>query len=99
MSLPICQAQQVPSAQYHQQLMGVTGDVLCVPGDNYSICLTSVQFHPQKVTPVTNPAKVMVQRLSLCSYDAWGWYNSHQIRVIRIADQFILQNGKKLRGV
>ena len=54
-----------------------------------------LQFHPPKVTPFTNPAKVTDQGLCYCNYDARGWYNSHQSGVISITDQLILENGKK----
>ena len=69
------------------------------PRDYHSLGLTSIQFHPSKVTPLTNPAKVTDQGLSYCNSDAWGRHNSHQSGVISITDQLIFQNGKKLRRV
>ena len=67
--------------------------------DYHSLGLTRIHFHPMKVTPPTNPAKVTEHGLCYCNSDAWGWHNSHQSGVIRITDQSIFQNGKKLRSV
>ena len=64
------------------------------PRDNHSLGLTRIQFHPPKVTPLTNPAKVTYQELCYCNSDAWGWHNSHQSGIISITDQLIFQNGK-----
>ena len=51
----------------------------CVwPWDYQSLGHTRIQFHPRKVTPLTNPAKVTDQGLYYCNSDAWGWHNSHQ---------------------
>ena len=69
------------------------------PRDYHSLGLTRIQFHPQKVTPLTNPANVMDQGFCYCNSDAWGWHNSYQSGVISITDQLILQNGKMLRSV
>ena len=67
------------------------------PQDYHSLGVTCIQFHPTKVTPLTNPAKFMDQRLCYCNSDTWGWWhNSHQSGVISITDQLIFQNGKKL---
>ena len=41
--------------------------------DYHSLGLTHIQFHPPKVTPLTNLAKVTDQRLCYCNSDAWGW--------------------------
>ena len=67
------------------------------PRDYHSFGHTCIQFHPPKVTPLTNPAKVTDQGLCYCNSDAWEWHNSHQSGVISITDQLIFQNGKKLR--
>ena len=75
------------------------GDWGCNVRDYHSLGLSRIQFHPQKVTPLTNPAKDTDQGLCYCNPDAWGWPNSHQSGVISITDQLILQNGKKLRSV
>ena len=40
-----------------------------------------------------------IKKLCNCNSDTWGWHNSHQSGVISITDQFIFQNGKKLRSV
>ena len=44
---------------------GMTGDALCQTSRLYSLGLTHIQFNPPKVTPLTNPAKVMDQGLQL----------------------------------
>ena len=67
--------------------------------DYHTLGLTRIQFHPPKVTPLTNYAKITDQGLFSCNSDAWGWHNSYQSGVISITDQFIFQNGKKLRSV
>ena len=59
------------------------------PRDYHSLGLTRIQFHPPKVTPLTDPAKVTDQGLCYCISDAWGWHNSHQSGVISITDQLI----------
>ena len=69
------------------------------PLDYHSLCLTRIQFHPPKVTPLTNPAKVTYQGLCYSNSEAWGWHNSHQSEVISLTDQLIFQNGKKPRRV
>ena len=69
------------------------------PGDYHSFGHTRIQFHSPKVTPLINPAKVTYQELGYYNSDAFGWYNSHQSGVIRINDQLISQNGKKLGSV
>ena len=46
--------------------------------------LTHIQLHPLMVAPLTNLAKVMVQRLCNCNSIAWGWHNSYQSEVIGI---------------
>ena len=38
--------------------MEVTGMYCARPRDYHSLGLTRIQFHPPKVTPLTNPAKV-----------------------------------------
>ena len=78
--------------------MGVTGGA-ARPREYHCLGLTRIQFHPPKVTPLTDPAKVMDQGLCYCNSDAWGWHDSHQSGVISITDQLIFQNGKKLRSV
>ena len=73
----------------------VNGGMHCVRPRNYhSLGLSSIQFHPPKVTPFTNPAKVTDQGLCYCNSDAWGRHNSHQSVVISITDQRIFQSGK-----
>ena len=73
---------------------------LCVSnGDYHSFGLTSIQFHPPKITPLTNPAKVTDQGLCHPNSDARGWHNCHQTGVISITDQLIFQNEIKLLGV
>ena len=52
------------------------------PQDYHSLGLTRIQFHPPKVTPLTNSAKVTDQGLSYCTSDTWGWRDSHQSGVI-----------------
>ena len=69
------------------------------PREYHSIGLTLIQFHPPKVTPLTNRAMVTDQGLCYCNSDAWGWHNSLQSGVISITDQLIFQNGKRLRRV
>ena len=69
------------------------------PRDYHSLGLTHIQFHPPKVTPLTNPAKVTDQGLCYCNFDDRGWHNSHQSGVSSITDQLIFQNGKKLRSI
>ena len=69
------------------------------PLDYHSLGLTIIQFHPLKVTPLSNLAKVTDQGLCYCNSNACGWHNSHQSGVISITDQLIIQNGKKLRRV
>ena len=69
------------------------------PRDYHSLGITRIQFHPLKVTPLTNHAKVTDQGLCYCNSDARGWLNSHQSEVISITDQLIFLNGKKLRSV
>ena len=64
------------------------------PRDYHSLGPTCIQFHPLKVTPLTNPAKVTDQGLCNCNSDAFGRHNSHQSGVISITDQLIFQNGK-----
>ena len=71
--------------------MGVTGMHCARPRDYHSLTLTHIQFHPPKVTPLTDPAKVTDQRLCNCNSDAWRWHNSHQSGVISITDQLILK--------
>ena len=68
----------------------------CARPRDYHICLglTRIQFHPPKVTPLTNPANVTDQGLCYCNSDAWGWHNSRQNGVIIKTDQLIFQNGK-----
>ena len=68
------------------------------PRDYHSLGLKSIKFHPAKVTPLTNPAKVTDQGLCYRNSDARGWHNSHESGVISITDQLIFQNGKKLRS-
>ena len=65
------------------------------PRDYHGLGLTLIQFHPQKVTPLTNPAKVTDQELCYCNCDGWGWHNSHQSGVISITDQLILKKMEK----
>ena len=72
--------------------MGVIGVHCARPRDYQSLGLTSIQFHPSKVTPVTNITKVTDQGLCCCNSDAWGRHNSHQSLVISITDQLIFQN-------
>ena len=69
------------------------------PWDYHSLRLTRIQFHPPKVTPLTNHAKVTDQGIFYRNSDAWGWHNCHQSGVISITDQLIFQNGKKLGSV
>ena len=69
------------------------------PRDYHSLGLTRNKFHPLKVTPPTNPAKVTDQGLFYRNSNAKGWHNSHQSGVISIIHQLILQNGKKLRSI
>ena len=64
------------------------------PGDYHSLCLTCTQFHPIKVTQLTNLAKVTLHGLGNWNSNAWGWHNGHQSKVISITSQLILQNGK-----
>ena len=66
------------------------------PRDYHSLGLTRIQFHPPKVTPLTDSAKVTDQGFCYCKSDAWGWHNSHQSGVISITDQLIFENRKKL---
>ena len=40
------------------------------PRDYHSLGLTRIQFHPPKVTPLTDPAKVSDQGLRYCNSDA-----------------------------
>ena len=54
------------------------------PWDYHSLGLTLLQFHPPKVTPLTNSSKVTDQGLCYRNSDAWGWHNSHQSGVISI---------------
>ena len=68
------------------------------PRDYHSLGLTRIQFHPPKVTPLINPAKVTDQGPCYCKSDAWGWHNSHLSGVISITDQLIFHTGKKLRS-
>ena len=73
------------------------GDWGCIVrdrGDYHSLSLTHIQFHPQKVTPLTNSAKVTDQGLCYCNSNTWGRHNSYQSGVIGITDQLILQNLK-----
>ena len=69
----------------------------------HSLGVTRIQFHPPKVKPLTNPAKVTDQVLCYCNSDSATLtlllHNSHQSGVIIITDQLIFQNGKKLRSV
>ena len=67
------------------------------PWDYHSLGLIRIQFHPTKVTPLTNPAKVTDQGLCYRNSDARGSQNSYQSGVISITDQLILKNEKKLR--
>ena len=64
------------------------------PGDYHSLSLTRIQFHPRKVTPLTNTAKVTAQGLCSCNSDAWGRHNSYKSGVIGITEQLIRENGK-----
>ena len=41
------------------------------PGDYHSLSLTSIQFHPPKVTPLTNLAEVTAQ--GLCNSISYSW--------------------------
>ena len=59
-------------------------------GDYHSLILTPVQFHTPKVTPLTNHAEITLHELCYCNSNPWGCLQT---------DQFILQNGKQLRGV
>ena len=68
------------------------------PRDYHSLGLIHIQFHPSKVTQLTNPARSRI-RDCYCNPDAWGWHNSHQSGVISMTDQLIFQNGKKLQSV
>ena len=80
--------------------MRVIGDALCVTWRlSYSLRLTRSQFHPQKVTPLTNLHEVTAQGLCCCNSNTWGWHNSYQSGVIGITGELILQNVKKLLGV
>ena len=54
------------------------------PRDYHSLGLIRIQFHPPKVTPLTNPAKVTDQGLCYCNSDARAWHNSHQSGVIKV---------------
>ena len=75
------------------------GDWGCILRDLMTIIflvLLSFNFIVKKVTPLTNPAMVTYQGLCYCNSDAWGWHTSHQSGIIGIADQFILQNVKRL---
>ena len=69
------------------------------PGDYHSLGLTRIQFHSPNVTPFTNLATFVDQRLLYCNSNAWGWHNSYQSIVISITDQPIFQNVKKLQSV
>ena len=64
------------------------------PRDYHSLILTRIQFHPPKVTSLTDPAKVTDQGLCYCNSDAWGRHNSHQNGVISITDQLIFKMEK-----
>ena len=66
--------------------------------DYHSLGLTSNQYHPPKVTPLTNPTKITDQGLCYCNPDAWGWHNSHQSGVISITDQLMLLRLSALTG-
>ena len=50
------------------------------PRDYHSLELDRIQFHPIKVTPLTNPAKVTDQRLYYCNSDAWGWTTAIKVK-------------------
>ena len=67
----------------------------CVcPGDYHCLSLTHVQFHPPKVTPLTNLSEGTVQRLCYYNSNAWGWQNSHQSGVVGLTDQLIFHEEK-----
>ena len=68
------------------------------PVDYHILNLTRIQFHPPKVTPLTNLAEVTVQGLCYRNSSAWGWQNRLKWIICK-TNNFILQNGKKLRGV
>ena len=50
-----------PTAQYHQWLMGVTGDALYMTWRLSCLGLTRIQFHPPTVTPRIHSDEVTVQ--------------------------------------
>ena len=84
MLLPIYQGHQTPSAQSHQELMGMNGDGFCVTDRDYhSHRLMCNQFHAPKVTLLTNLTKVIVQALCNGNSNAWGWHNNYQSRDYR----------------
>ena len=56
------------------------------PGYYLSLSHTCIQFYPPKVTPLTNVAKVTVQEVCYCNFNAWGWNNSHQNEVSDITN-------------
>ena len=68
MLLPIYQASD-PSAQFSQQLMGVTGDAFCVTWRLVFILLT-INFNFPNVTPLTNLVEVTDQGLCYCNSNA-----------------------------
>ena len=64
------------------------------PGDYHSRSLTRIQFHPPKVTLLTNLAEVTLQGLCYCISNVCGWHNSHQSVIIVITDHLfsIMEN-------
>ena len=44
------------------------------PRNYHSLSLTRIKFHPPKVSPLTNPAKVTDQGLCYRNSDPWGWH-------------------------
>ena len=74
------------------------GDWGCIGRDIDTIIVVvllaySISSPKGQTTPY--PAKVTDQGLCYCNFDAWGWHNRYQSGVISIADQLIVQNGKK----
>ena len=66
--------------------------------DYHILTLTHIQFHPPKVTLLTNLDEIMAQGLYYCNSNAWDDTTSIKV-VIGITDQLIFQNRKKLWGV
>ena len=63
------------------------------------LTLTRIQFHHRKVTQLITLPSLCFRDSATVTLTPGDGTKAHQSGVIGIANQFILQNGKKLRGV